>query len=309
MDPRTIANQYYDAWRDRAGDMSGVPLAADFSFRGPVASFDSADGFRAMAARAGAAVRDFRVRQQFVDGEQVCSIIDWEMAMLPGTLTAAELLRVRDGRIVSGELIYDAEELRKAMAAPPIGELLARAVATVAGVLARVGAPARDAPSPCAAWTVRQVGNHVVGSTTLLARVAEREPVDDAEFDPQKLADTDHLGADPVGALRAAGERCVTTFSRAGVLEERFPQPVPDAPGAVLANICLVEFLVHGWDIARGAGVEYRPDGAVVAAAQAFTRMAVDDEQRATGLFGPAHPVGPDADPWTATLAHLGRRA
>jgi hypothetical protein len=33
-------------------------------------------------------------------------------------MTAAEVLQVRDGRIVRGELIYDAEDLRRAMAAP-----------------------------------------------------------------------------------------------------------------------------------------------------------------------------------------------
>lgn len=31
---------------------------------------------------------------------------------------APEVLEIRDGRIVRGELIYDAEELRKAMAQP-----------------------------------------------------------------------------------------------------------------------------------------------------------------------------------------------
>ena len=48
----------------------------------------------------------FRVRRQFVDGDTVCSIIDWEMA-IPGlgTLTSAEVLEVADGKIVRGELI------------------------------------------------------------------------------------------------------------------------------------------------------------------------------------------------------------
>jgi hypothetical protein len=32
-------------------------------------------------------------------------------------MTAAELVEVKDGQIVRGELIYDAEELRRAMAA------------------------------------------------------------------------------------------------------------------------------------------------------------------------------------------------
>jgi ketosteroid isomerase-like protein len=118
MDPKTIANLYYDAWINRAGDMTDVPLADDFSFRGPVASFTDAPGYRQMAQQAGAAVRSFRVRHQFTDGDLVCSVVDWQMAPLPGVLTAAEILEIRDGRIVRGELIYDAEELRKAMSRP-----------------------------------------------------------------------------------------------------------------------------------------------------------------------------------------------
>ena len=107
---------YYDAWQNKQGDFTGVPLAEDFRFTGPVASFEDADGYRAMAREAGRAVTSFSVRRQFVDGDTVCSIIDWEMA-IPGTgvMTSAELLEVRDGVIVRGELIYDAEELRRAM--------------------------------------------------------------------------------------------------------------------------------------------------------------------------------------------------
>lgn len=60
----------------------------------------------------------FRVRHQFTDGALVCSVVDWTMAPVPGTLTAAEVLEIRDGTIVRGELIYDAEELRKAMGQP-----------------------------------------------------------------------------------------------------------------------------------------------------------------------------------------------
>jgi SnoaL-like domain len=108
---------YYDAWRNRRGDFSDVPLAEDFRFIGPVASFDSAAGYREMAGQAGQAVTSFEVRRQFVDGNTVCSIIDWEMAMPGlGPMTSAELLEVENGVIVRGELIYDAEALRHAMA-------------------------------------------------------------------------------------------------------------------------------------------------------------------------------------------------
>jgi ketosteroid isomerase-like protein len=110
--------RYYEAWQKNHGDLGDVPLADDFQFTGPVASFDSAEGYRAMAREAGQAVTSFEVRRQFVDGDTVCSIIDWEMA-IPGVgrMTSAELLEVKDGEIVRGELIYDAEELRRAMAA------------------------------------------------------------------------------------------------------------------------------------------------------------------------------------------------
>jgi ketosteroid isomerase-like protein len=117
MTAKQIVARYYDAWQNKRGDLSEVPLAEDFRFTGPVASFDSAEGYRAMAREAGQAVTTFQVRRQFVDGDTVCSIIDWDMA-IPGVgpMTSAELLEVRDGVILRGELIYDAEELRRAMA-------------------------------------------------------------------------------------------------------------------------------------------------------------------------------------------------
>jgi hypothetical protein len=118
MTPEETVALYYDAWRNHRGDLGRVPLADDFRFTGPVASFDTAEGYREMARQAGQAVTSFEVRRQFVDGDAVCSIIDWEME-IPGVgrMTSAEVLEVEDGVIVRGELIYDAEALRHAMAA------------------------------------------------------------------------------------------------------------------------------------------------------------------------------------------------
>jgi hypothetical protein len=117
MTPSETVALYYDGWQNRNGDLSDVPLADDFQFTGPMASFDTADGYRAMAREAGRAITSFAVRRQFVDGDSVCSIIEWEMS-IPGTgrMTSAELLDVEGGVIVRGELIYDAEPLRQAMA-------------------------------------------------------------------------------------------------------------------------------------------------------------------------------------------------
>jgi len=112
-----IVDSYYDAWQNRGGDFSAVPLADDFRFVGPVASFDSAEGYRGMARQAGPSVTRFAVREQFVAGNRVCSIVDWEMSLPVSPMTAAEILEVQDGKIVRGELIYDAQELRAVMSA------------------------------------------------------------------------------------------------------------------------------------------------------------------------------------------------
>ena len=48
-----VVGSYYGAWMAGKGDFSAVPLAPDFAFTGPVASFDTAEGFRQMAAQAG----------------------------------------------------------------------------------------------------------------------------------------------------------------------------------------------------------------------------------------------------------------
>jgi hypothetical protein len=80
---------YYGAWHDKRGDFGVVPLADGFEFIGPVASFDSAEGYRAMAREAGQAVTSFAVRRQFVDGNTVCSIIASRRRSKPATSRAS----------------------------------------------------------------------------------------------------------------------------------------------------------------------------------------------------------------------------
>ncbi|GIH97535.1 TIGR03086 family metal-binding protein [Planobispora siamensis] len=311
MDARALVAQYYHAWQHRSGDMSQVPLAEDFTFTGPVAGFTDAEGFRAMARQAGAAVRDFQVRHQFAEGDLVCSVIDWQMDPLPGTLTAAELLRVRDGRIVSGELIYDAEDLRRAMAAgeeADLVHLLERSYTTTTQLLACIPAEAWTAPSACAKWTVRQAANHLTGALSLITRIADGQTPDPAEVDAQHQADTDHLGADAAVAFQAVATRSIAVFGTPGTLTRQVPFLGGTAPGSRLASICLIESLVHGWDIAHGAGVEYPADAAVVRAVQGFAEQIVGDGPRHGDRFAEPVPVGPDAAPFAALLGYLGRQ-
>lgn len=172
-------------------------------------------------------------------------------------------------------------------------ELLPKAYDATAAVLASV--TDWDAPSPCAGWTVRDVTNHLVTVQKMFA----------AAVDGVEVVEGDHLGTDPLGAFRAATDRCLVVFGRPDVLTASHPFPFGPTPGRVIAEISLSESLVHGWDVARGAGVRYSPAPEVVA--DVLARSA--DGSPPEGMFAPPVPVPAGAAPLTVLLARLGRVA
>src|SRR5262245_50623010 len=117
-------------------------------------------------------------------------------------------------------------------------DLLPKAYDATAAVLATV--TDWDAPSPCAEWTVREAANHLVHVQKIFASVIE-SGVD--------VPEGDHLGDDPLGAFRAASDRCLAAFARPGALSSLHPVSIGPTPGSVLAEISLSETLVHGWDL------------------------------------------------------------
>jgi SnoaL-like domain len=116
MSALDVVNLYYEACND-GGDLRRVPLADDVTFKGPLASVQGAANLRAHTSERG----EMRcsIREQFVNGERVCSIVDWTMTWPVSSLTTTEILEVRDGEIVSGEVIFDPERIRKAMSQTP----------------------------------------------------------------------------------------------------------------------------------------------------------------------------------------------
>jgi hypothetical protein len=106
-----MVNSYYEACNN-GGDLSEVPLADGVKFSGPLASVEGAANFRAHTAERA----DMRcsVREQFVNGNRVCSIVDWTMTWPVSSLTTTEILEVRNGEIVRGEVIFDPERIRSA---------------------------------------------------------------------------------------------------------------------------------------------------------------------------------------------------
>jgi uncharacterized protein (TIGR03086 family) len=114
----------------------------------------------------------------------------------------------------------------------------------------------------------------------------------------------EYTGDDPVGAYAAAAQRCRAAFGRPGALEATHPFPFGPTPGAVIARISVSESLVHGWDIARGAGVAYAPAPEAVAVVLAAPSVELPD-----GMYAAPVEPPPGADDLTVLLARLGRVA
>jgi uncharacterized protein (TIGR03086 family) len=175
----------------------------------------------------------------------------------------------------------------------PLRELRSLAYDATAAVLAEVSR--WDAPSPCTEWTVREVVNHLVHVQKIFAAAVE---------DGSEVPEGDHLGDDPLVAFRAASDRCLAAFSRPGAMTALHPFAFGPTPGSVIAEISLSETLVHGWDIAHGAGVSYAPAPEVVADVLARSGGTPPE-----GVFAPPVPVAAGASPLTVLLARTGRAA
>ncbi|HEY0449503.1 TIGR03086 family metal-binding protein [Actinophytocola sp.] len=166
--------------------------------------------------------------------------------------------------------------------------VLERGYAATADVLAAIPAGRWDAPSPCAGWTVRDVAEHLVDSLDFFAGTVSGA---------QDSGRTDLLAG-----FRDATGRCLAAFARPEVLAAEHPFPGGVLPGWVIAHISLSESLVHGWDLATGAGLPYAPDAGVVAAVAALSDGPAPD-----GAFADPVPVPVGASPFEALLGKLGR--
>jgi uncharacterized protein (TIGR03086 family) len=80
-------------------------------------------------------------------------------------------------------------------------------------------------------------------------------------------------------------------------------------PGEVTGLVALDEVVLHGWDLARATGQEFRCDPDSAEAVLGFTERSAQPDQAAmrTGLFGPVVPVADDAPVFDRALGFAGR--
>ena len=152
-----------------------------------------------------------------------------------------------------------------------------------------------DAPTPCPAYTVGDLVDHVGGAALAFTGAAEKDMSEVTATGPS--GDASRLGDDwrtrvPRDLVRMAeawrDPTAWTGMTRAGGVE---------LPGEVAGLVALDELVMHGWDIARATEQDYDCDLPSLEAVHGFVAQfsAPGQEAARAGLFGPVVDVPDDA--------------
>ena len=166
-----------------------------------------------------------------------------------------------------------------------------------AAKIAAVPADKWSSPSPCSEWTARDVVRHVVSTQGMFLGFVGRE-----------IGEIPSVDDDPAGAWDAARAQVQADLDD----PERASQEFDGITGrstfeAAVGRFLCMDLVVHGWDLARSAGLDERiaPEdvGRVRKQAEEF-----GDALRSPGAFGPVVDAPNGADEQAQLLAFLGRR-
>ncbi|MBV9846439.1 MAG: TIGR03086 family protein [Kutzneria sp.] len=182
-----------------------------------------------------------------------------------------------------------------------------RAVLASVEAVSRIRADDLARPTPCAEWAVADLLAHMTAQHHGFAAAAEGHGGDPAVWTVQPL------GEDPVADYAAAAERVLSAFARDGVLERTFTlaefRPVSTFPATSAIGFHLIDYVVHGWDVARSLGLPYELHPALADTALRIALEVPDGKNRLApgSAFQPSLAVAADAGPLAQILSALGR--
>jgi len=184
---------------------------------------------------------------------------------------------------------------------------LGPAAGQLAGLVARVKDDELGKPTPCPAYTLGDLIDHV--GTLALAFTAA------ANKDRNRYVE----GAPPGDASRLEEDWRARIPRDLGALARAWRQPgawdgmtriaAMDAPAAMVGLTVADELVVHGWDVARATGQPYTVEPEVLDAAQSFlVQFASPDAPAGPEVaFGPSRELSGDAPLLDRVVALAGR--
>ncbi|WP_086853285.1 TIGR03086 family metal-binding protein [Amycolatopsis kentuckyensis] len=163
--------------------------------------------------------------------------------------------------------------------------------------------PDLTAPTPCAGYDVRGLLNHLLyWGPWLIAAGRREDPPAPARGEAEAALVTDDWRAD----LEKQTETLVEVFGSPSAWTGTTALGTASLPSALVGAMVLGEFVLHGWDLARASGQPFQcaPEAAVAVYESA---VAMGDQARSMGVYGPVVAVGADASPLERALGATGR--
>jgi uncharacterized protein (TIGR03086 family) len=166
-------------------------------------------------------------------------------------------------------------------------------------------------PTPCAGWNLAQLLAHMTVQHHGFAAAARGDGADPARWDATTVADA--VAADPAATYATAAAEVLEAFAEDGVLEASFALPEfgPSAvfPGELAIGFHFVDYVVHGWDVARSIDAPFTLPDDVIAAVLPLVFAVPDGDFRTAPESPFARAISADGDvsDLDRALLHLGR--
>lgn len=180
---------------------------------------------------------------------------------------------------------------------------MTRAGKTTAAIVEAIDPSQLTAPTPCAEYDVRSLINHLLFWGPPLEAAARKEALmPPAAAESEVDLTRENWSADLTGQLL----RTADAWSDPAAWDGTTPLGGNESSAPVIGGMVLVEFVVHGWDLASATGQQATYDTDVLD----YVHTAAAGHAaygRELGLYGPEVPVPPDAPLLARTLGVTGR--
>ncbi|MFD9030875.1 TIGR03086 family metal-binding protein [Streptomyces sp. NPDC059567] len=181
-------------------------------------------------------------------------------------------------------------------------QLLEKALTHTTQLLGNVTPDQYAWPTPCDDFDVRALANHLVAGNPYYVTLAQGGAPDFSLFAQ------DHIGERQAGEVYGEGAKEVLgAWQFEGALARQMPLP-GGVPGPRLADLHLLEAVLHGWDLATATGQHRGGDAdAVEAVFRTWYGNYPDEIRPQTGMFGPSKVAAQDAPALDRLAAYFGR--
>lgn len=152
---------------------------------------------------------------------------------------------------------------------------VAIAVQTAKAVVAGVSPDQMDDPTPCDAYTVRELMGHLIVAFQRLEMVGRRHQGDWGPLVASGIAD-DGYGA----ALDEVAQAIHQAWQDDTLLDEVLVLPFAEMPGAFALGMYVGEYLTHTWDLAAATGQTVEWPDMIVAPSLEGLKMGLPAEAR-----------------------------